>query len=271
VLDYDTLRPHNVEGTRELLRFACTGTRKSFHYISTTFIFGWTVEATLRETDNNDQMDSLDFGYSQTKWVAEQLVRDAERQGLDVRIYRPALISASTGGVWDTHDIAARLLAYMINHGVAVNARNQLSFLPADIVADNIASIFKQERLPGSTLHITADAYYNMADITRLITAEYGYPFVYHEIPDFIAEMNRRCTRDSSLYPLLDFFNRSHRKIAAMQLKRYNNDRYRDARERTGEGRGDPSLRELVSYLMDYLLREGVIPRRGAAVTRRQR
>ncbi len=270
VLDYDTLRPHNVEGTRELLRFACTGRRKAFHHISTTFIFGWTVTATLRESDNNDEMASLDFGYSQTKWVAEQLVRGAERQGLTVRIYRPALISASTQGVWDTHDIAVRLLAFMINHGVAVHARNQLSFLPADVVADNIACIFKQETVPGSTLHVTADAYYNMVDITGLITAEYGYPFVYYEIPDFIAEMNRRCTRESPLYPLLDFFNRSHRKIAAMQLKRYNNDRYREARERTGEGRLDPSLRETVSYLMDYLVRERLISRRGAAVTRRR-
>jgi thioester reductase-like protein len=259
VLDYDALRPHNVEGTRELLRLACTGPWKDFHHISTTFVFGWTVTATLRESDGNDEMASLDFGYSQTKWVAEQLVRDAERQGLRVRIYRPALISASTQGAWDAHDIAVRLLAFMINHGVAVDARNQLSFLPADIVADNIAAIFRQADVPGSTLHVTADAYYNMADITRLITAEYGYPFVYHEIPDFIAEMNRRCTRASPLYPLLDFFNRSHRKIAAMQLKRYNNDGYRAARDRTGEGRGDPSLRETVSYLMDYMVREGLI------------
>jgi thioester reductase-like protein len=267
VLDYDTLRPHNVEGTRELLRLASTGRRKAFHHISTTFIFGWTVQATIRETDANDEMVNLDFGYSQTKWVAEQLVRSAGRAGLDVHVYRPALISASSGGAWDADDIALRLLAFMINHGVAVHARNQLSFLPADIVADNIASIFKLERPPGDTLHVTADAYYNMVDITRLITAEYGYPFEYYEIPEFVAELNRRCTRESPLYPLLDFFNRSHRKIAAMQLKRYSNDRYRDVRACTGEGRNDPSLKETVSYLMSYMMDEGLIPRPATTVS----
>ena len=260
VLNYEALRPHNVVGTRELLRFSFAGRAKEFHYISTTFIFGWTAKTTLLESDNNDDMMNLDFGYAQTKWAAEQLVTDAERQGLKVRVYRPSLISASTGGVWDPKDIAIRLLAFMIKHGIAVDARNQISFLPADIVADNIACIFGQRQVDRRTLHVTADDYYSMVDITRLMTVEYGYRFVYYDIPAFIAEMNRRCTRDEPLYPLLDFFNRSYQKIAAMQFKRYNSDAYRGARAQSPNGRPDPSLKETVSYIMAYLRHEGLIP-----------
>ena len=146
VLNYDALRPHNVDGTRELLRFSYTGTQKEFHLISSTFIFGWTAKGTLLEIDNNEDMETLDFGYAQSKWVAEQLVFAAEKQGLKVRVYRPSFISASTDGVGSKDDIAIRLLAFMINHGIAVNARNQISFLPADIAADNIAAIFKQRQ-----------------------------------------------------------------------------------------------------------------------------
>ena len=259
VLNYETLRPHNVDGTRELLRFSLAGRRKEFHHISSTFIFGWTVKGCLLESDNNDEMMNLDFGYAQTKWVAEQLVFGAERQGLKVRVYRPSLISASTHGVWDRDDIALRLLAFMINHGVAVQARNQISFLPADIVADNIASIFGQREIPGRTFHVTADAYYNMTDITRLITGEYGCQFIYHEIPEFVAEMNRLCTRDEPLYPLLDFFNRTFEKIAAMQLKRYNNDQYQEAKKQSSAGRSDPPLKDTVSYLMSYMLQNGFV------------
>ena len=259
VLDYEALKPHNVDGTRELLRLAATGYRKFFHLISSTFIFGWTTKATLWETDSNDDMSSLDFGYAQTKWVAEQLVLSAEKQGLDARIYRPSLISASTDHFGSRDDIAVRLLAFMIRHGVGVNAANQISFLPADIVAHNIVSILKLPRTNGSTFHVTADRYYNFRDITELISRLFGYSFHYHDIPNFIEQMNKRCTRHDPVYPLLDFFNHCYEKIAAMQFKRYNNDRYKEAREQSGRGTAEPSLAETVSLIVNSMLRQGLI------------
>ncbi len=261
VLNYDALKPHNVDGTRELLRFSLAGTQKEFHLISSTIIFGWTTKDILLESDNNESMTNLDFGYAQSKWVAEQLVFAAEKQGLRVRVYRPSFISASTGGVGSRNDIAILLLSSMINRGVAVNAVNQISLLPADIAADNIAVIFNQRQTAGRTFHVTVDGYYNITDITRLITLEYGYPFVYYDIPRFVAEMKRLCTKDDPLYRLVYFFDRSHPQIAAMQHKRYNNDRYREARQLCSDGRGDPSLKDTVSYLMAYMQGEGIIPR----------
>ena len=53
-------------------------------------------------------MSGLDFGYSQTKWVAEQLVFAAQRQGLDVRIFRPSLISPTSAGFGSQDDILVR-------------------------------------------------------------------------------------------------------------------------------------------------------------------
>ena len=260
VQSYDALRPHNVDGTRELIRFAFTGTPKAFHFVSSTFIFGWTVKDVLYETDDNAAMDNLDFGYAQSKWVAEQLVFSAGKQGLHVRVYRPSLISASSGGVGSKDDIGVRLLAFMIKHGVAPDARNQVSFLPADIAAHNIAVLLAEPGPSGATFHVTVDDYYNMVDVTEEITRRHGTPFVYYPIAEFVAEMNRRCTKDDPIFPLLDFFNRSHAKIAAMSHKRYNNDRYRNARDRSGSGRPDPRLSETVGYLMAFLLREGLIP-----------
>jgi len=91
---------------------------------------------------------------------------------------------------------------------------------------------------------------------------DYGYAFTYLEIPEFVAEMNRRATRDDPIYPLLDFFNRSHSKIAAMQQKRYDNSGYRQARNGRRGGRPDPSLTETVAHLMRFMLGEGLIPPR---------
>ncbi len=259
VLNYDALRPTNVDGTREILRFAFSGTPKQFHHVSSTFIYGWTATPVLYETDNNDAMANLDFGYAQSKWVSEQLVLAAREKGLDVRLYRPSLISPSTGGVGSRDDIAIRLLAFMIHHGIGVTAKNQLSFSPADIVAGNIAKVFMEPTASGRTLHFTVDDYYNMEDVTRLMTRKYGYRFTYFDIPGFMEQLSRRATQDDLVYPLTDFFVRSQDKLVAMQKKRYNNDGYREIRERCG-GRPDPTLEETVSYIVAYMLREGIVP-----------
>lgn len=259
VLNYDALRPTNVDGTREILRFAFSGAPKQFHHVSSTFIYGWTATSVLHETDNNDAMANLDFGYAQSKWVSEQLVLAARNRGLDVRIYRPSLISASTGGVGSKDDIAVRLFAFMIRHGIGVTAKNQLSFSPADVVADNIATVFAEPSASGRTLHLTVDDYYNMEDVTRLMTRKYGYRFTYFDIPGFMAQLSQRSTQDDLVYPLTDFFVRSQDKLVAMQRKRYNNDGYREIRERCG-GRPDPSLEETVAHIVTYMVREGIIP-----------
>lgn len=81
----------------------------------------------------------------------------------------------------------------------------------------------------------------------------------YYDIPSFIDELNRRCCRDDPLYPVLDFFNRSGSKIAAMQLKRYRNDRYREARAQSLHGRCEPRLAEIVSHMMACMQCHGLI------------
>jgi thioester reductase-like protein len=258
VANYETLKPANIEGTRTMLRFAQTGLRKRVHHISSTFIFGWTARGVLVESDSNDVMADLDFGYAQTKWVAEQLVLAARSQGVDARIYRPAIVSASTEGMGHPADVAVRVLAFMINHGIAVDTANQLSILPVDVAADNIAAIIGQDDPPARTFHVTTD-YYNIVDLTQVLTAEHGYDFIYHNIPGFIAEMNRRCTKTDPLYPLLDFFNGSAARIAAMQLKRYSNRDYREARARAGSGRADPALSTTVASIVSYLRTQGVV------------
>jgi hypothetical protein len=44
-----------------------------------------------------------------------------------------------------------------------------------------------------------------------------------------------------------------------MQHKRYNNEQYREARRLSSNARGDPQLKNTVSYLMTYMLGEGII------------
>jgi len=265
VTTYEVIKPDNVDGTRRVLELARTIRPKRFHFVSSTFVFGWTVKGWLLESDTNEAMDGLDFGYAQSKWVAEQLVLAAGRDGLDVRVYRPSLLSVSTGGIGDPGDVAVRLLAFMVNHGLGVATSNQVSLVPVDVAAHNIAAISALPA-PGATIfHVTADRYSTMREVTELLREEHGYAFAYHDIPGFIQEINRRCTADDPLYPLLDFFNRSAPKIVAMQLKRYRNDAYREARARAGMARPDPPLRQTVEAIADYMRRARLIRVRAGA------
>jgi thioester reductase-like protein len=259
VRTYDALRPANVMGTHELLRLAMTAHRKTFHLVSSTFIYGWSTEPVVGEWDANAKMAGLDFGYSQTKWVAEQLVLAAQRRGLEVRIYRPSLISPTRAGFGSQDDILVRLLAFMIEHGLAVDALNQLSLLPADLIADHIVALMGLPAEAGTVFNMTADDYYNITDIARLLTQRYGYRFDYHDIPSFAEQMNRRCTPRDPMYPLVDFLTRSADKIAAMRDKRYDNTQYRYARALAKVRLREPALTETVENLVRFLRREQLI------------
>ena len=259
VRTYDALRPANVVGTHELLRLAMTAHRKTFHLVSSTFIYGWSTLPVVGEWDANEEMSGLDFGYSQTKWVAEQLALEAQRQGLDVRIYRPSLISPTSAGFGSQDDILVRLTAFMIEHGVAVKAHNQLSLLPANLIADHIVELMGLPAEAGTVFNLTADDYYNIMDITRVLSERHGYRFTYHDIPSFTEQVNRRCAPRDPMYPLVDFLTRSADKIAAMRDKRYDNSQYRHARGLAKVHLREPALTKTVEDLVRFLRSERLI------------
>jgi len=257
VRTYAALRPANVIGTQTMLDLALSGADKHMHHISSTFIFGWTRKPVLHETDCNAAMEGLDFGYSQSKWVAEQLVARAREGGLRTTIYRPSLISVARSLRGDRHDVAARLLAFMIRHKVAVDTPNQLSLVPVDSLANNLIGLSLLPESSGATYHMTADTYYSLTNVTRQIGADFGYDFRELPIPDFISELNRLAGPDDPVFPLLDFFNRSAPHIAAMTLKRYDNRDYRSARDAMIFGERDPALSETARRLVAFLKRQG--------------
>ncbi len=259
LLNYDMMRDANVLGTNEVLRLAFEGRAKEFNYVSTTFIFGWAVKSVLYETDSNADMELLDFGYSQTKWVAEQVVFDAQRRGLSARVFRPALVSPSVDGGGNNFDIAVRLVAFMVNHGIGVDTLNQVSFVPADIAANNIVAISTSPGTANQTYHVVRDEYSNMTDITRLITESTGRQFEAFTLPEFVPELIRRCRKEDLLFPLLDFLVGSVDNISSMEFKRYDSSTYQAARDASAWGRPDPSLEETVSGILKFMNRKGII------------
>jgi thioester reductase-like protein len=238
---------------------AFEGRPKEFNYVSTTFVFGWAVKPSLFETDMNENMERLDFGYSQSKWVAEQVVFDARSRGLSARVFRPALVSPSVTGGGNNFDIAVRLVAFMVNHGIGVDTLNQVSFVPADIVANNIVAISTTSGTANKTYHVVRDDYSNMMDITGLITQTTGRQFETFSLPNFVPELIRRCRKEDLLFPLLDFLVGSVDNISAMEFKRYDNSSYQMARDASVWGKADPSLEDTVNGILKFMYRKGII------------
>jgi len=256
--DYAAMRDVNVGGTHEIVRLAMSHRPAVLNHVSTTFIFGWSTKETLFETDANAEMALLDFGYSQTKWVAEQVVADAMAQGLAGRIFRPALITPSVTGGGENLDISIRLLSFMLKHRLGTTAANQVSFSPADTVADNIVAIAAQPESLGHTLHITRDDYARMADITALMGQLTQRAFTDLPLSAFVPAVIERCGPDDALYPLLDFFVRSIDHITAMEFKRYDNASFRRFRDASPWGRADPPLADVVLGLLRFMVHAGL-------------
>ena len=259
LFSYKRMRVANVVGTNEVLKLAFDGRRKVFNYVSTTFIFGWATKDVLYETDSNADMELLDFGYSQSKWTAEQVVLDARAKGLTVRVFRPALVTPAVNGDGANFDITLRLLAFMIKYGVGVDALNQVSFMPADVTADNIVAISNLKETAGGTFHVTRDDYANMIDVTNIITQMTGVQFEPFDLPGFVPEVIRRCTREDLLFPLLDFLVGSIDNISAMEFKRYDSSEYQRARGLTPWGRPDPSLTDTTLGMLRFMQRTGLV------------
>ncbi|HEX9964830.1 MAG TPA: thioester reductase domain-containing protein [Allosphingosinicella sp.] len=257
LFDYLTMRDANVEGTKALLELAAARRTKTFNHISTTFVFGWAVKPVLLETDNNDDMSLLDFGYSQSKWSSERIVANAAKAGLPTRIFRPALITPSVQGGGNAFDITIRLLKFMIDHGVGVSAQNQVSFTPVDVVAANVVAISDLADTMGETFHVVRDDFASMRDITDRITDQTGRPFEHFALREFVPEVIRRCTRRDLLFPLLDFLITSVDNISSMEFKRYDSSKYQDARKQAC-GVPDPSLDDTVAGILRFMQRQGL-------------
>ncbi|MGI9627069.1 MAG: AMP-binding protein [Longimicrobiales bacterium] len=259
LLDYSAMRPSNVGATTEVVRLASSKRVKVVNHISTTFVFGWSTRDTLFETDCNHDMELLDFGYSQSKWVSEQIVLNAIKEGLPARVFRPALIAPSVEGGGHNFDITIRLLAFMLKYGISTTARNQVSFSPADLVANNVVAISNLQETVGKTFHVTRDDFSSMLDITAMLSELTGVRFENHTLKDFVPNVIERCQKDDLLFPLLNFLVRSVDNISAMEFKRYDNRSYQEARAQSPFGRRDPPLVDVVGGIVRFMRRHGLV------------
>ncbi|KAJ4394524.1 hypothetical protein N0V93_003742 [Gnomoniopsis smithogilvyi] len=157
VYPYAALRAPNVGGTREILRLACLA-GATLHAVSTNGVLppsneGWSEDTII---DVDDVPTKLQDGYSQTKWVAEQLVLEAGRRGLPARIYRPGTISGhSKTGATNAWDLLTAIIVESMQIGYAPDIPNWLvEMTPVDFVSTAITTLADHEDMSQQIFHL---------------------------------------------------------------------------------------------------------------------
>jgi thioester reductase-like protein len=214
IYPYTKLKPANVLGTQELLRLATAARPIPIHYISTLSIFesagylGPDHPAVIDECNEPAHPDGLLYGYAQSKWVAEKLVRAAGERGLPVTIYRPAeLTGHSQSGLWPSGDYLNRFLTACLQLNAIPDQDELLYWTPVDFAAQAITHLAQQPDAPGRTFHILNPQPIPLSQLAPWLN-DLGYPVEAIPYPAWQSRLIDAATRtaDHPLAALLPLF-----------------------------------------------------------------
>jgi thioester reductase-like protein len=209
--DYRRLRGPNVGGVREILRFAVQGRTKALHYVSSTGVFDSEAYRGLvvTEADVPAHCHGSVMGYTQTKWVAEQLVLQARVRGVPASVYRsPFIMGDARSGVVDAENLVVKMLIGSIQGGYWPDGRIDVEMIPVDALSRAIVHFARDPVHRGRIFHLTSPQRMQWADIGRAArTHGYALELVpYEEWNRRLAEFGRR--QDNALRPLVRFYTK---------------------------------------------------------------
>ena len=124
---------------------------------------------------------------------------------------------------------------------------------PADIAAQNIVAVSRDHESSNGTFHVTADNYYNMMDVCDCITRCYGYQMRECSLEELVEHVNKNCSREDPLFPLVPFINRNFNRLSDMSEKRYATANFQSAVRRAPGTRSSPPLDDTMRLVIDYL------------------
>ena len=143
IYSYEVLKPSNVFGSVEIIKFAVHSKLKQINYISTLSFSTGKVNNTIGEefTRFDTSRKIINGGYSQTKWIAEILFSQACRRGVPIKIFRPGWImdDSLTGTFPAEKNHLLRVIQGCCQMGVAPRWETFLNLLPVNFVSCLIA------------------------------------------------------------------------------------------------------------------------------------
>ncbi|PYA64016.1 peptide synthetase [Serratia marcescens] len=212
---YSYMKRDNVQGLREIIRFAAHTRTKPLMLLSTISVYSWghlhTGKRVMRENDDIDQnlqAVSRDIGYVRSKWVMEKIADLAAAQGLPLMTFRLGYATChSRTGVNADYQWWGRLVKTCISSGTVPDLRDLREGLTTvDYMTQAIAHVSRNPQALGHKFNLIhqGDNNLTLREFFSLLEREFGYRF--HPLP--FAQWRAQWENDSDapLYPLLSLF-----------------------------------------------------------------
>ncbi|KAH7695672.1 short chain dehydrogenase/reductase SDR, partial [Aphelenchoides avenae] len=146
IYPYQALHGINVLGTRNVLDFCHQNKVKPLHYISTDAVVPFGLKDVDEDFAVEKTKDSLQDGYGQSKYVAEQLVKRSQSRGLPCIIYRLGNQAASsTAGYWNEQDFTYLMLQAAITTGKTPDIDWTMELTPVDFSSKVICHLITNQ------------------------------------------------------------------------------------------------------------------------------
>ena len=157
IYGYNELKNINVNGTKEIIKFARYKRIKAIFYMSTISIFSKFRydKRVVLENQNLSNPGILPIGYTQSKWVAERIIWEAKELGIPVIVYRLGhIVGDSESGMCNTGDFIFRIIETCLLLQLYPNVKGEIAPIAVDDVAKIVVGISQNEREYGKTYHI---------------------------------------------------------------------------------------------------------------------
>ncbi|KAK6953168.1 hypothetical protein Daesc_005468 [Daldinia eschscholtzii] len=224
---YQDMMASNVLSTIDAMRLCNEDKAKVFCFVSSTSVLDTdhyiklseeqtrTGEGAIMESDDlNGSRTGLGTGYGQTKWVSEQLVREAGRRGLLGSVIRPGYILGDyQTGVCNVDDFLIRMLKGCIQLGARPHIVNTVNAVPVNHVARVVVAAALNP-LPGGVhvVHVTGHPRLRMNEYLSILeyygykTPEVSYDSWKQELENFVsAGALEKDQEQHALMPLAHF------------------------------------------------------------------
>ncbi|KLP13113.1 AM-toxin synthetase (AMT) [Fusarium fujikuroi] len=203
----------NILGTRNMLRLAARGRRKTFRYVSSIDTWGQTgyflgTKRVLEDEPLGPHIQGVryDVGYSQSQWTAEEMVRRIRDRGFPIIIYRPGfIIGHSVTGASNPNDLVSRLISSSIKLGAWLKIDLDPAYVTVDYVIKAMLHISRSTKNIGRSYCLVAPNIEDSVSVnkTRSLLCQAGYRVELTNYPDWIAQLSEKILPDDPLAPVM--------------------------------------------------------------------
>lgn len=216
---YAALKGPNVDAVRTLIGWTATGRPKALHYVSTQSVIDpASGPVVITEASGLESWRGLVGGYSQSKWVGDTLVRQAQARGLPVAVYRLGTVTGDRlSGLCNDRDMIWRVIRASAGLGAVPDIH--LPMTPADDIADAMLRLARSDKPWGGVYHLVSQGTVHLRDMVPILR-RMGLQIELQPLAPWLeqAQLNRLDSRDHDLATVLSIFGEYDTSLALPSL-----------------------------------------------------